>query len=278
MALRLAIHCPYCKRAVPASPLQLGRAIACPHCRGEFIANASSMSEERAEPQPPPAAANFYPPQSQGAAAPVARLLTAPPLPPNGGAASAHLPVAQAGRAQGASTAKSPIPLPAPAPKTNTARFVADQTQGPTIAPAADGSLPKLQLADSVTESAEQPESRPIPLWLAMLLVIISTGLSTLLLLTDSSETKQQTSKAEARRELERFYGQGDGPLLPYQVHLREAQLAFSRREYAAERRHYRQVLGLLRAEGRGPYVGLAGTPREDEELARLLTILLATE
>jgi hypothetical protein len=168
--------------------------------------------------------------------------------------------------------------LPPPPAKPNTARFVADQARAPTIAPAADGSLPKLQLADADAEPAAQAESRPLPLWLALLLMMLSTGLSALLLLSDDGGGQRETTKAEARSELKRFYGQGDGPLLPYQVHLREAQLAHSRGEAPAEREHYREVLALLRAEGRGPFVGLAGTPREDEELARLLTLLLAND
>jgi hypothetical protein len=161
----------------------------------------------------------------------------------------------------------------------NTAKFLAAAPQASAISSAADGKLPTLQLADSPDAKTAPAESQspPIPLWLALLLVVGSTVIS-LLLVTHDFDGSQgaATTKAQARRQLTAFYGDELTPLAPFQVHLREAQLAHSRGDYAAERDRYRRVLALVRAEGRSRFDGLTGTPEGDKELARLLAILLA--
>jgi hypothetical protein len=154
---------------------------------------------------------------------------------------------------------------------------LANRPTAPAIAPAADGKLPTLALADAVEASAKpKGESTPMPLWLALLAVAGSTVVSLLLLTGDfTGAGRTEMSKAQARREIVSFYGVESSGLVPYQVHLREAQLAHSRGAYGVERDRYRKVLALLRAEGRGRFEGLTGTPTSDAELARLLAILL---
>jgi hypothetical protein len=206
-----------------------------------------------------------------------------PPIPPGGPAPGAGQPhaasapppvISPPAPAGGATPPQGAAPAQAPQ---RTAQFLANRPAAPAIAPAADGKLPTLALADAVEATPKaQGESAPTPLWLALLLVAGSTVVSLLLLTGDfTGAGRAEMSKAQARREIVSFYGDETSGLAPYQVHLREAQLAHSRGAYVAERDHYRKVLSLLRAEGRGRFEGLTGTPTSDAELARLLAILL---
>jgi hypothetical protein len=274
MAMRLVIHCPYCKRPVPTSPLQLGRTITCVTCRGEFVATPAQMREDLSlnpTPQPAVAAAVAQPVSTSTTIGP--RVLeTSDRLPPSGSVDSALVLAIAATPSSMFTAAVSAASSGA------TARFITDTIQPPSIAPAADGTLPTLQLADSSHSESPESPARPVPLWVAFLLLTASTALSTLVLLSDSESHAVQRAKADARQELVRFYGNAHAPLLPYQLHLREAQLSRSRQDWQEERAHYREVLALLRAEGRNPNVGLTGTPREDEYLGRLLSIVLSDE
>jgi hypothetical protein len=109
--------------------------------------------------------------------------------------------------------------------------------------------------------------------------VIGSTLVSVFLLLSDTSNTPStRTKHAEARSQIAQFYGNDSAPLRPYQVLIREAQLAHSRGDYALERQRYRQVLALLRAEKRSKYETITGTPSDDEQLAECLSVLLSNE
>jgi hypothetical protein len=74
------------------------------------------------------------------------------------------------------------------------------------------------------------------------------------------------------------YYGTEFGQLLPYQLLLREAQQAHSRGDLALERQKYREVLRMLRAEGRGKFEGLTGTPKSDQDLAKLLGTMLSKD
>jgi hypothetical protein len=285
MTLNLQVHCPYCKRPVSAPVAMVGQRIMCPSCRAEILLNPSALlvpagaarggSESAsapppAAPLPPPVSAyQQLPPVPPPAAAPAQKPLTpyVVPVPPPSAAPQA---VPQA----------PPASAPAPPPVgSNTAKFLAAAPQGPAISSTSDGKLPTLQLADSPDAKAAQAEgqSQPVPLWLALLLVVGSTVISLLLVTHDFDGSQAAaTTKAQALRQLTAFYGDELTPLRPYQVHLREAQLAHSRGDYTAQRDRYRRVLALLRAEGRSQFEGLTGTPGGDAELARLLAILLA--
>jgi hypothetical protein len=153
------------------------------------------------------------------------------------------------------------------------------KAQASAIEATAEGKLPTLQLADSPDAAApEKTESAPMPLWLALMAVVASTAISLLFLMHDFEGTGSvQRSKVQARQSLATSYGNELMPLKPFQVHLREAQLAHSRGDLAAERERYRRVLKLLRSE-RSKYDFLTGTPSGDEELAGLLSTLLSTD
>jgi hypothetical protein len=137
--------------------------------------------------------------------------------------------------------------------------------------------LPTLQLADGQASGKGEAGEKAVPLWLALLAVMASTGLSAFLLLGDPAKTNAVDRRAEARQEIEKdYFGSDVSQLRLYQVLLREAQQAHSRGDRAAERQRYRQVLSLLRAEGRSQFEGLTGSPRDDDRLVDLLSILLA--
>jgi hypothetical protein len=286
MTLNLQVHCPYCKRPVAAPVAMVGQRIMCPSCRAEIVLNPTALlapaaagrgPAEQAKmqppvaPVPPPVATHYATPTP----APPAGQVTAPPIAP----LTPHVLSVPVPPLSGAVATAPPVSGPPPV-RSNTAQFLAAAPQTPAIASAADGKLPALQLADSpesTASSSAETQSPPIPLWLALMTVVASTLISLLLMTHDFDGSQAaQTTKAEARKQLTAFYGDNLTPLSPFQVHLREAQLAHSRGDFAAERSRYRQVLALLRAEGRSKFDGLTGTPGGDAELARLLAILLA--
>src|SRR4029077_5169422 len=83
-------------------------------------------------------------------------------------------------------------------------------------------------------------------------------------------------------------YGAEGESLKPYQLHLREARLARSRRDFETERQENRKVLAILRSEAREKlyrYTGLAGrldydesseNKKSDKRLEELIGILLS--
>lgn len=276
MSLRLAINCPFCKRAMATSAAFAGQMIACPNCRGEFVLSPPGMTPPQtgaaaASPLPPPFHLNSPGSDTAGGAA-VA--VAAPP--------QAHVatPAGMAAAVQPVVATMAGAPPAAPQPPANTARFKAASAQSPTVVPAADGKLPTLQLADADVDPAQAAGGdKAVPLWMASLAVVASTVISVILLVGDPQGGESASSRrAQARRDLAIYYGTEAVQLRPHQVLLREAQQAHSRGDFATERQRYRQVLALLRAEGRNQYVGLTGAPKDDEELARLLSILLANE
>jgi hypothetical protein len=250
---RLAITCPICKRPLATSPAFAGQMIACPHCRGEFVLTLPVVTPAQvAAPETAPPAFRLESPSSSTAAAPVA--LVRPP------------------------EAAAPPASPQPPPKT--ARFKVAAAQSPALTPAADGKLPGLQLADAAApEGQATGQDKAVPMWLACLAVAASTVVSAALLLYTPPEAQSiAEQRAAARRDIAQFYGSDAAQLRPYQVLLREAQQAHSRGDHAVEQQRYRDVLRLLRAEGRSKFEGLTGTPDSDERLYKLLAILLGAD
>jgi hypothetical protein len=134
-------------------------------------------------------------------------------------------------------------------------------------------------LAENSREVAPAGAEKGAPLWLALVAVAASTAMSVVLLLGDFSGAPSAAFEREtARRDLVQYYGTESGQLLPYQLLLREAQQAHSRGDLALERQKYRDVLRMLRAEGRGKFEGLTGTPKSDQDLAKLLGTMLAKD
>jgi hypothetical protein len=144
------------------------------------------------------------------------------------------------------------------------------------LKPAADGSLPKLALEQSLSKK-ERPQRQPPSSLAVMGALAVSIGLSFALLFFDFETTAPSgTSDSQAREKLTKFFGTEGEPLRPYQVTLRESQLAHSRGDTKAEREAYRRVLRQLRAEDRGPSSTLTGATYDDAELEEILTQLLS--
>jgi hypothetical protein len=283
--MRIAVNCPHCKRQMAASVAFAGQLIACPNCRGEFPFHPPAST-----PPPTGSANDLLPPgpsrlELNAAAersAPPTSYATAIAVPsepsplPHSASRNPQAAILQPAPSHLAPPAPSASPPPAPA---NVARFKTASTAATTIAPSADGKLPGLLLADAEGAVPGQAAEKAIPLWFACLAVVGSTLLSVVLLLGDAPTTQTARSKhADARSQIAQFYGNDSLPLRPYQVLLREAQLAHSRGDRNVERQRYRQVLALLRAEKRSKYETITGTPNDDDQLIQCLSTLLSTD
>jgi len=110
-------------------------------------------------------------------------------------------------------------------PPANTARFKTAASAAPTIAAAADGKLPELQLADAAgAGSSGESGEKAVPLWLACMAVVGSTVVSVFLLLGEVPGQKSIESRhAEARQQIAAYYSNDASALRPFQVLLREA-------------------------------------------------------
>lgn len=164
--------------------------------------------------------------------------------------------------------------------KKNTARFITDGPGDPLVKLGADGHLPELRLdAGSSRGNTREPTAKQTNPLLFLAAIGASFLFSILMLFMDAGTPSEQTSKGSARQEIERYYGEKDERLEPYQLALRRARQAHSRRDYADERQEYRSVLNLLRAEGAKKRLsGLTGNKRgrSDEELETLISTLLS--
>lgn len=174
-----------------------------------------------------------------------------------------------------------PVAPPLASPARKTARFIAAEAAQSGLKLAEDGKLPTLRLKESGQEETKEPGTggtHPLLLLIALAFSAITTVVL-LFLPTDADSSSTAVEKQAARREIEESYISGmdkDADLAPYQIHLREALQAHARRDFAEERRHYRRVLDMLRAE-RGRFDrGLTGSPARDETLEKLITTLLS--
>jgi hypothetical protein len=169
--------------------------------------------------------------------------------------------------------------------KTRTiARFITDGPGDPLVKLGEDGHLPELALHE--TQARERTEagakqSNPVLLIVA---IGLSFGLTILMLFMDVGNFgNSEQDKARARVEIAEYYGEEGETLKPYQILLREARVARSRRDYETERQQYRQVLAMLRSEDTiNRYAGLTGlrersaNKKSDERLEELIGILLS--
>jgi hypothetical protein len=167
------------------------------------------------------------------------------------------------------------------------ARFITDGPGDPLVKLGEDGHLPELALYE--TQAGERTEggarqSNPLLLFVA---IGLSFGMTILMLFMDvGSLGDSEATKAAARSEIMEYYGAENEALKPYQIHLREARLARSRRDYETERQEYRKVLALLRSEykdklysgltGRREYTESSADKKSDQRLEELIGILLA--
>lgn len=160
------------------------------------------------------------------------------------------------------------------------AKFITDAGGDPLVRLGEDGHLPELALDDAARRgkkaASEEGESSGNPF-----LVIAALGgsvlLSVLMLVLDMGGFDSNVADVRrARDEIQRFYGDEGKTPKPYQVHLRQAQQARSRRDPVGEKREYRKVLAMLRAEGNErSFSGVTGNRDQDRELEELIGTLL---
>jgi hypothetical protein len=232
-----------------------------------------------ARPAGPPAVQPAYPSQ-------VARPASGgrPPL-AGGGMQPVAIPVAPAATGLAAPPMPRGIvppvavpPAPAaivPAASRKVARFIAADPSQATFQLAADGQLPNLQLIEAgktVTETTKGSSMNPL---LVLAAIAASFFMSVMMLVTDFGSSGTEVRLNDARQQLETYYKGQRGPLAPYQIHLREAQQAYSRGALKTARNQYRKVLDALHAEGGDRFHGLTGTPASDKRLEELLSMLL---
>lgn len=160
--------------------------------------------------------------------------------------------------------------------KKNVARFITDQG-GPLVELGADGHLPELALQDDPTHKEKQPkkkQSNSALLYSALGLSFLSS-LAMLFAEVDPPSVSE-LSKADAREEIVRFFGSDEKDLETWQRRLRAARLAHSRGDNETELRRYREVLSSLKSEDRDPHIGMTGHLSHDEDLKRLIGIIIS--
>ncbi len=166
-----------------------------------------------------------------------------------------------------------------PSPARKTARFIAPEAANSTLEVAEDGKLPELALRDSNRKSKPRNESTTINPLVLFLVLASSVVMSVFLVMMDSSPADESLArqKARARQAIERDFLPPPGEETPevYESLLREALLEHSRQNYRQERRLYRRVLALLRAELPDAHDGVTGSRYRDQELEQWLTVLL---
>ena len=163
------------------------------------------------------------------------------------------------------------------------ARFVAAEATDAAIQLGQDGQLPTLVMEEGAAKSDVGEHEQKSNPWLLVAVVGCSllASLAMLLLETETRRSEAQ-DKTAARAALEQHYLRSFDSLRlePYQKLLREALQAHHRGDEDLERNRYRDVLLLLHAENNNQLQGLTGSvratsPPNDEDLARLLSILL---
>lgn len=198
-------------------------------------------------------------------------------LPPAG----ARVPVPGSSQTGGVPSGGGPSAAP-PAPPRKVARFIATEAAQSGLKLAEDGKLPGLRLKESGEAQSKQGGSggvNPLLLFGALAFSIVTTVIL-VFLPTESDTPARSDAKIQARQEIQENYIASmdkDAALEPYQILLRNALQARSRRDYQEERRYYRRVLDMLRIERTGRFEkGLTGSPAKDETLEKLITTLLS--
>jgi hypothetical protein len=190
--------------------------------------------------------------------------------------------VIPSGRGALSSQSTPPAAPPASPALRKTAKFIATEAAQSGLKLAEDGKLPSLRLKEAGGQAEKKDAGssgvNPLLLFGALAFSLVATVVL-VFLPTEPEAPGRATEKQAARREIEENYIAGmdkEAALAPYQIRLREALQARSRRDFAEERRQYRRVLDMLRAE-RGKFDrGLTGSPAKDETLEKLITTLLS--
>jgi DNA-directed RNA polymerase subunit RPC12/RpoP len=178
---------------------------------------------------------------------------------------------------------KPAAPPPPPAPRKKVARFIAAEAADPNVLLAPDGKLPELHIDDDNKENkpAEAKPMSPMALLVGLGVAAMFWGIL-IYSVMQSAEPPHSQAKEEARQRIEReYFGAGaidEKELKPYQMLLREAQMAHSRSDVKTERADYVKVLGLLHAERRPDEKGLTGSAANDKTLEDAIVVLLREE
>lgn len=158
----------------------------------------------------------------------------------------------------------------------NVARFITDQG-GPRVELGADGHLPELALEDDPTRKEKQVQPKQSNSTLLYCVLGLSFLSSLAMLIADvDPPSVSELSRSEAREEITRFFGSEDDDLKPWQKSLRAARLAHSRGDTQAELAEYREVLSVLNSEDRDPHIGVTGHLSTDDELRRLIGLIIS--
>jgi hypothetical protein len=189
------------------------------------------------------------------------------------------------------------------------ARFITDQG-GPMVELGADGNLPELALFDGPATRKKRDRAKnasPVVLYAALGLSMF--GSMAMLLIDPSPATVSETSRADARKELVRFFGMSeeliarreremkrdpkirwpwpsqkkpvglmgtDGDPASWQKDLRAARIARTRHDIVAERAAMRRVLDQLIAEDHDQHFGLTGHAAGDADLKKYVSIAIS--
>lgn len=159
-------------------------------------------------------------------------------------------------------------------PKRSVAKIVQTEAIQPQLSK--DGTLPTLKLNDDVDENpVEEKRLKPGILALIICSSLLTSGL---VLLMFGQEPDQKQERIEKTREVIRNYYQirPDEELKPYQIDLRQAQLAHSRGDYRTEIRAYETIMARFRSEDLSEFAGLTGSPTADVELQQCVSTLLS--
>jgi hypothetical protein len=157
------------------------------------------------------------------------------------------------------------------------ARFITGDSTRAAIQPTSDGRLPGLQLDESTQRKAPTIKvSSSSPAFIIILLVISGIASLSMVLLDFEPGASEADRRAQARFTIEHEYIlPAQPPLPPYQIYLRRARQAHGVGDAEEEEFWYREVLMLLRAEGRSQFRGVTGTPERDRRLEELIAQVL---
>lgn len=253
--MAMTVACPGCAMQLAVAPEMVGQVLGCPHCHSQFQVAAPPADAVPASSAPPetpptsPSAASGATPRWRG----------------DVGSMPSGLKLNDA--APPAEPIKPAVPKFKPADPTT------------AIAPLVqDGKLPELALAEAANrpKSAPADEKKARPLALTVILGA-SLLLSVFLSLADFSPSDSGVdAQQRARLQIARFYQESGAALEPYQLLLRDAQRARSRGDRESERAKYREVLRLLRTEGRP--TSLTESREADRELEAAIAMALRDE
>jgi hypothetical protein len=176
-----------------------------------------------------------------------------------------------------------PVAVPAPPkPARKTARFITPEAADSTLKLAEDGKLPDLALREGQRKDKPRTDSTAVNPLVLFIVLTASVVMSVFLVMMDFTPVDQRLARRQARARAtieEQFLAPaGAEHPEPYQVLLREALLEHSRGNFTQERRLYRRVLRLLRAELPDEQQGVTGSTYRDAELEDLLTVLVRTQ